>query len=171
MINKQNSMNILYTDKQIKAAVKSIAKQIDIETKKSNPPVLVCVLTGGFMFFSDLVRALKTDCIVDFVRTKSYEGQNQSELKILKSIEVDINNKVVYLVDDILDTGITIDKLTEHLIPLNPKKIVPVTLFKRVGSNTTGLYGIEIQDGLWIHGYGLNDSNNLKRNLTNIYIE
>lgn len=164
-------MKILYSKEQIEAAVNYIANQIDKDNINTDPPVMVCVLTGGFMFFSDLVRSVNTDCIIDFVRAKSYQGKEQSELRITKTVDSCIFNKTVYLIDDILDSGVTINKLTEHLQALNPKKIIPVTLFKRENAIATGIYGIEVPEGLWIHGYGLNDSNNLKRNLLDVYVE
>jgi len=164
-------MKILYNKEQIEAVVKQIATKIDADSINSNPPVMVCILNGGFMFFADLVKQLNTDCIIDFMQAKSYQGQTQTELKITKSIDSCIFNKTVYLIDDILDSGVTINKVTEHLQTLNPKQIIPVTLFKRASATTTGIYGIEVPEDLWICGYGLNNSDNLKRNLLNVYIE
>jgi hypoxanthine phosphoribosyltransferase len=164
-------MEILYSKDQLETIIKNIASQIDKEHSPSDPPVMVCVLNGAFMFFSDLVKNLTIDCKVDFIRAHSYQGKTQSELKITKSIDTCIFNKTVYLVDDILDSGVTINKLTEHLQLLNPKKVVPVTLFKKVSTPTNGIYGIDLPEGVWIYGYGLDDENGYKRNLPNIFGE
>jgi hypoxanthine phosphoribosyltransferase len=162
-------MEVLYDKNQLDSIVKNIASQIDNDNLNLDPPVMICVLNGAFMFFSDLVKNLTIDCKIDFIRAHSYQGKIQSELKITKSIDTCIFNKNVYLVDDILDSGTTINKLTEHLQSLNPKKITPVTLFKKVSTPTTGIYGIDLPEDVWIHGYGLDNVDGYKRNLPNIF--
>ena len=77
----------LYTEAEIKTIVKQVAEQIK-EHKHEQPPVLVCVLNGAFIFFADLVREIG-DCEIDFIRVKSYEGITQGDLKITKSIEIE----------------------------------------------------------------------------------
>ena len=76
--------NVLYNEKQVKALVKKVSKKVttSINSKlnlqpylhQSYPPVMVCVLNGGFMFFKDLVSQIKYDCEIDFIRVKSYKG-------------------------------------------------------------------------------------------------
>ncbi len=164
-------MKTLYDKNQLEIIVKNIASQINKEHITSDPPVMVCILKGAFMFFSDLIKHLTIDCKIDFIQAHSYNGKIQSELKITKSIDTCIFNKTVYLVDDILDSGNTINKLTEHLQSFNPKKIVPVTLFKKVSTPTSGIYGIDLPEGVWIYGYGLDNEDGYKRNLPNIFGE
>ena len=120
------------------------------------------------MFFTDLVKQVG-DCHIDFIRAKSYENQSQGEIRILKSIDIDIEGKDVYLVDDIYDSGNTMNRLIKHLQYNNPKSITPVTLFKKHYSNTDGLlYGFELTNEHWLIGYGLDAENGLKRNQKHI---
>lgn len=156
-------MITLFTEKEIKNKVGEIA--YNIKKKQHNePPVFICVLNGAFMFFTDLVKQVG-NCHIDFISAKSYNGTKQGEIRILKSIDVDIEEKDVYLVDDIYDSGNTMSKLTYHLTAYNPKSITPVTLFKKHYSNNDKLvYGFELKDEYFLVGYGLDGENGLKRN-------
>lgn len=155
---------VLFTKKEIKQKVKEIAYNLNIKGHKT-PPVFICVLNGAFMFFTDLVKNI-SECNIDFIRAKSYEGIIQSSIQITKSIEIDIEGRDVYLVDDIYDTGNTIKALIEHLKVLNPKSITPITLFKKEFSNHPDLiYGFELYNEYFLVGYGLDGSKGLQRNL------
>jgi hypoxanthine phosphoribosyltransferase len=158
-------MKTLYNKDQIKFAVSKISTFIWNRHKDDiEPPVMICVLNGAFMFFTDLVRSLHIDCEIDFVRVKSYQGQDQFEVKMLKDIELNITNKNVYIVDDILDSGNTINALKDHLSKQNPKSITPVVLFKKHKIEMECLFGFELTNEMWIYGYGLDNEQGLKRN-------
>ena len=155
---------ILFTKKEIQKKVEEIAHDINMKGHKT-PPVFICVLNGAFMFFTDLVKNI-SECNIDFIRAKSYEGTTQSNIQITKSIEIDINGRDIYLVDDIYDTGNTMKALIEHLGALNPKSITPITLFKKEFSNHPDLiYGFELKGESWLIGYGLDGYKGLQRNL------
>jgi hypoxanthine phosphoribosyltransferase len=163
MTNQQ----VLFTEKEIQEKVKQISTQIS-QIKHDEPPVFICVLNGAFMFFTDLVKQVG-NCHIDFIQAKSYEGTSQGEIRILKSINIDIENKDVYLVDDIYDSGNTMNRLIKHLNYNNPKSITPVTLFKKQYSNNPNLiYGFELEDEHWLIGYGLDAVDGTKRNLPHI---
>ena len=116
------------------------------------------------MFFTDLVKQIG-DCEIDFISAKSYEGTTQGEIRLLKDITTNITDKDVYLVDDIYDSGNTMNFLTKHLQQYNPKSIIPVTLFKKEYSKNNDLiYGFELTNEHWLIGYGLDAENGLKRN-------
>lgn len=154
---------ILFSEQEIKNKVGEIAYKLK-KRQHDNPPVFICVLNGAFMFFTDLVKQVG-DCEIDFISAKSYDGVKQGEIRILKSITVDITNKDVYLIDDIYDSGNTMNRLIKHLQYNNPKSITPVTLFKKHYSNTENLiYGFELNNEHWLIGYGLDAENGLKRN-------
>jgi hypoxanthine phosphoribosyltransferase len=120
------------------------------------------------MFFTDLVKHVG-ECEIDFISAKSYEGTSQGEIRILKTITVDIEGKDVYLIDDIYDSGNTMNRLIKHLQYQNPKSITPVTLFKKHHANNPDLvYGFELVNEYWLVGYGLDASNGTKRNLPHI---
>ena len=158
----------LYTETEIKTIVKQVAEQIK-EHKHEQPPVLVCVLNGAFIFFADLVREIG-DCEIDFIRVKSYEGITQGDLKITKPIEIPICDRDVFIVDDIYDSGNTMNYIMKKLAIERPKSLIPVTLFKRYSSDTPEnlIFGHMIKDEAWLYGYGLDGENGMYRNLKEI---
>ena len=154
---------ILFTEQEIKNKVGEIAYNIK-KRHHEQPPVFICVLNGAFMFFTDLVKHVG-DCEIDFISAKSYEGTSQGEIRILKTITTDITGKDVYLIDDIYDSGNTMNRLIKHLQYNNPKSITPVTLFKKHYSNCKDLIsGFELHNEHWLVGYGLDALNGTKRN-------
>lgn len=161
---------ILFTSEQIQEKVKEIAISIDSKHTANDNVVMICVLNGGFMFFSDLVQNMWTDIEVDFVRAKSYNGQDQGVVHITKDIEANIEGKTVYVVDDFYDSGTTLDAIVNHLLSFNPKSIEMITLLTRDISPLPEYplhYGFIIQDQ-WVVGYGM-DNNKKERNLDYIY--
>jgi hypoxanthine phosphoribosyltransferase len=156
-------MITLFTELEIQNKVGEIAYNIK-KRQHDEPPVFICVLNGAFMFFTDLVKHMG-DCHIDFIHAKSYENQSQGEIRILKSITIDIKGKDVYLIDDIYDSGNTMNRLVKHLQYNNPKSITPVTLFKKEFSHNENLvWGFELSKEHWLIGYGLDAENGLKRN-------
>jgi hypoxanthine phosphoribosyltransferase len=157
---------VLFTEKEIKKRVESLAIEVSYRNNLENQPrVMIGVLNGAFMFFTDLVRKMKVDCEIDFIQAKSYLGQVQDRVDILKDINVDITGKDVYIVDDIFDSGNTMRELITHLQKKNPKSITPVTLFKRSYSHMEDLiFGFELQGEAFLVGYGLDGKGGFKRN-------
>jgi len=160
-------MITLFTELELKNKVGEIAHIIK-KKQHDEPPVFICVLNGAFMFFTDLVKHMD-DCHIDFISAKSYDNQSQGEIRILKSITIDIEGKDVYLIDDIYDSGNTMNRLVKHLQYNNPKSITPVTLFKKEFSHNEDLiWGFELSKEHWLVGYGLDSSDGTKRNLKHI---
>lgn len=157
---------VLFTQAEIETRVKSLATQVSYQNNPENQSrVMIGVLNGAFMFFTDLVRNMEVDCEIDFIQAKSYLGQVQDRVDILKDINIDIKGKDVFLVDDIYDSGNTMKRLVAHLQSKGPKSITPVTLFKRSYSYMDGLiYGFELHNEAWLVGYGLDATNGTKRN-------
>ena len=161
---------ILITSQQIQDKVTEMAHAIDFKHTPNDEIVMICVLNGGVMFFSDLVRNMSTDVEFDFMRVKSYNGQDQGRVQITKDIETDIEGKTVYVVDDFYDTGNTLDSIVEYLSHQNPKTIEVITLLTRDISPLPEYplyYGFIIKDE-WVVGYGM-DNNKKERNLDYIY--
>ena len=164
-------MEIIINREQITERVKDLAIQISqdhIDSGNAMPPVMICILNGSIHFFSDLTRAMTVDCELDFLRLKSYEGQdNSGGIKCLKELELELKGKRVYIVDDICDTGAT---LLEAMMMCNSRmaqEVKIVTLLKRrEGVDITDYCGFEIGDE-FVYGYGLDDYG-LKRQLNYI---
>ena len=117
-MNKENGISkILIEEKQINEKVKELAKRIsDDYRKKENTPCLVGLLKGSFIFIADLSRYIDIPIEIDFMIVSSY-GNNQigSEIKILKDIDVQLSGRDVIIVEDIIDTGYTLEKICEVL--------------------------------------------------------
>ena len=165
-------MELIIKEKEIQKRVEELAADIVKEHKASGdimPPVMICVLNGGFMFFTDLIRNMNLDIQVDFIRAKSYKGQdNSGGVEFTKELEIHCKGKRVYIVDDIVDTGNTMFEVLLKVNDMRPKDVKVVTLLKRKeDSPPVDHFCFEI-DKEWVVGYGLDD-NSLKRNYRNIY--
>ena len=104
---------VLFNEKEIQDKVGEIAFNIK-KKQHEQPPVFICVLNGAFMFFTDLVKHMD-DCHIDFIRAKSYENTTQYDIVINKTIEFDIQDKDVYIIDDIYDSGNTMNYLVTFI--------------------------------------------------------
>lgn len=157
---------VLFTEKEIQTRVKSLALEVSYKNNPENSSrVMIGVLNGAFMFFADLVRNMEVDCEIDFMQAKSYLGQVQDRVDILKDVSIDLTDKNVFIVDDIYDSGNTMKRLIAHLQTKGAKSITPVTLFRRSYFNMDGLmYGFELSNEAWLVGYGLDATNGYKRN-------
>lgn len=165
-------MEIIIKQESIAKRVNGLAAAISLDhilSKNELPPVIICVLNGSFHFFSDLTRAMSIDSEVDFIRLKSYQGQDNSQgVSVIKGLELELKGKRVYIVDDILDTGSTMIEALTMVNDRMPAEVKVVTLLKRKeGPMTPDFYGFEIGEE-WVLGYGLDDYG-LKRHLQDIY--
>jgi len=165
-------MNKLFTETELEKAVENVAFHINgkLSYNLYHPKdvVFICVLNGAFMFFSDLMKQIEYPCQIDFIRVKSYVGKESTEINLTKDIELNIKNKIVFLVDDIYDSGKTIAWLTKHLVShRSPREIIPVTLFAKQNTIVPRdlICGIELTDESFLVGYGLDDENGFSRNL------
>jgi len=169
-------MEVLIKKEDIQKRVHQIAADIVVEHKDSGsilPPVVVCVLNGGFMFFNDLIRELRVlglDVETEFIRIKSYNGKDNSYGPIIiKDFEVDLKGKRVYLVDDMCETGTTLLEAVQMASSRVPNSIQIVTMIERVnGKHMSDHVGFTIATDQWLVGYGL-DNNQLDRTLEDIY--
>jgi hypoxanthine phosphoribosyltransferase len=158
------------TASRIKGTVKKIAAKIDKDYQMKTP-LLLPVLNGSFIFAADLMKQLKVPCKVSFVKHASYEGTTGGQLKTLIGLNESIFGQDVLVIEDIIDTGATLLKVTEDLKSLGAKSVELVVLLRKVKSKKSLLkpkyIGFEIADDFVI-GYGL-DHNGLGRNFPDVY--
>ena len=112
------------------------------------------------MFFSDLVKLIKYPIKIDFIQCKSYDGQTQKELKITKDIDLDVDSHTVFIIDDILDSGNTMNHLYKHFESKGAKNIFTVTAVSKENVDFPNNYYIYKQpEGVnpWYVGYGMDD--------------
>ncbi len=158
---------------QIQTRVKELATciQKDIGDEQL---ITVCILNGAYHFFSDLTSYLTGDNIlIDFMRASSYGENTVSSLKldIRKDIELDVKDKCVLLVDDIIDTGLTLEKIVELMYSKGAKKVLSCTLIdkkeRRLSTYNVDYSGFKLEKGFLV-GYGLDMGQKL-RNLNGLY--
>lgn len=165
-------LNLLLTAEEIASIVKSLADQISRDYV-GKELILVCILKGAFMFLSDLIRHLHIPVKIDFVRLASYgAGMKSSGLvEISKDIEIPIEGKDVLIIEDIVDSGRTLQFLKERLALSNPRSIKICALLDKKARREVKIeadyLGKEIED-IFIVGYGI-DFNEGYRNLPEIY--
>jgi hypoxanthine phosphoribosyltransferase len=155
----------------IEKAVWRMAEQMDKDLAEKDP-LMLCILNGSFMFAADLMKKLDTPCQVSFVKMASYQGDSSTgKIKELIGLNEDIEGRTVVLLEDIVDTGVTIAKLIEQVTAMKPKELkVATLLFKPEACKTPvklDYVGLEIPND-FIVGYGL-DYNGYGRNLRDIY--
>ncbi len=157
----------------INGAVNNLAYQLNRDLKGKNP-LFICVLNGSYMVMADLTRKFEGDCEIAFLRAKSYEGTaSTGEVDMQLELDVDIRGRTVVIVEDIVDTGLTVVTLSRKLTQQNPQELKIATLFLKpevydrelkidyVGQNIANKFVV---------GYGM-DYNNLGRNLPNLYVQ
>ena len=150
---------VLYTKEAISRRVAELAEEISRDYR-GREPVLIGVLKGAFIFMADLIRCLKVPCVVDFVRVASYGSGSTSSGNVIikKDIETDITGKDVLIIEDIVDTGITMRFLVERLKEKNPRSLkVCAFIDKRARRKVefeADYVGFTMEDG-FIVGYGL----------------
>ncbi len=165
-------LNLLLSQEQIASIVQALADRISRDYS-GKELVLVCILKGAFMFLSDLVRRLKIPARIDFVRLASYgPGMKSSgNIEITKDIELPIEGKDVLIVEDIIDSGYTLQFLKERLILSNPRSVKICALLdkkqRREVAMEADYLGTEVDD-VFVVGYGI-DFNENYRNLPEIY--
>jgi hypoxanthine phosphoribosyltransferase len=138
---------------------------------KYDCPVFLGVLNGSTVFLSDLIRECNFDLEIDFCRVQSYENNKKTNLELTAKWIVKLKDRVVILVDDILETGETIQNLIKIIEWEKPKDIKVCTLLKRFNCKfNPDYFGYEINNKDWCLGYGMDDDR-LKRNLSGIWIK
>ena len=149
---------VLVEESAIQARVTELAKEISSDYKDVGSIVLIGILKGSFMFMSDLVRQLTIPHYVDFMALSSYGMSSHSgAVRVLLDLRADIYNKHVIIVEDIVDTGNTINYLYTMLATRQPASLKTCVMTHKEGKDTdTPIHylGFEIPD-VWVVGYGL----------------
>ncbi|BAL80990.1 hypoxanthine phosphoribosyltransferase [Caldisericum exile] len=164
---------ILVSQEEIKKRVKELGEEISRDYKDKFP-LFVCILRGAFVFLADLVREVHVPISVDFMAISSYGGKTESsgQVKILKDLDTPIEDRHVLIVEDIVDTGLTMDAVTRLLKTRKPKSIKICTLLDKVDRRIINIkvdyYGFRIPNS-FVVGYGL-DYEEKYRNLPYIGI-
>ena len=171
MLVKDREFDLFIREEDILRRVQTLAQEIDRDYK-NNPPILIAVLNGAFMFTADLARCLSIPSEITFIKVKSYEKlQSTGEHKEYIGLEVPIVGRAVIIVEDIVDSGNTMRYLVQQFWQQNPQSIaIASLLFKPeavIHDMNLTYVGFEIPND-FVVGYGL-DYDGYGRNLRSIY--
>lgn len=165
----QDIDHILVSEEQLKAKVTELGAQISRDYQGKDL-LLVSILKGSVVFMADLMRAITIPCGIDFMVVSSYGGANTEStglVKIVKDLDADLSGKDVLIVEDILDTGITLSHLLPMLQLRRPNSVQLCTILSKPSRRKAQIepdyLGFEVPDE-FVVGYGL-DYNELYRNL------
>lgn len=167
------AFRVLITRDELDQRILELGKEITNDYRGKDP-IVIGILNGCFVFISDLVRAIELDLEIDFLKISSYGDAQVSSgnVTILKDVNADIKDRHVLVVEDIVDTGLSLKYLEEKLTALKPASLGFVTLlYKKEKAKIhfdVDYVGFEIPDEFVI-GYGL-DHKQILRNLPAIYV-
>lgn len=169
---RQRTFRPLLTADTIRARVQELGK-ILTERFNGQQPLFVSILSGAFIFASDLIRAFDDDCEVGFVKLRSYQGTRSSgDVQTVMGLEKNLEGRPVIVVEDIVDTGRTLHFFLDHLRAQKPASLTTVTLLRKPDAAefpvAVDLVGFDIENR-FVVGYGL-DYDGLGRNLPGIYV-
>ena len=169
---EKDIQEILISQEEIERHVAAIGEQISRDYEGKNP-IFVGVLKGCFIFMADLMRHVTVNCTMDFMSVSSYRGTTSTgAVKINKDLNEDIEGRHLILVEDILDSGVTLNYLKNYLSVRRPASIAVATLMDKPARRKAEIYAdyscFEVPDA-FVVGYGL-DYNENYRNLPYIGI-
>ncbi len=151
--------HVLFSEEAIRSRVTALGRELAAEYA-GKVPILVSILKGGFIFLADLVRAMDVPCEMDFMVVTSYEDRTESSgvVRILSDLGLNIEGRHVLVVEDIVDTGLTLEYLRELLLARNPASLKVITLLDKSARRRVHVpidyVGFAVPDE-FVVGYGL----------------
>lgn len=171
IVLKEKTFELYLSEEEILDKIKSLAAQLN-EDFKNQRPVFLVVLNGSVMLAADLLKEITIECDLSFVKLASYSGtQSSGDVRTLMGLHDDIKDRVVVVIEDIVDTGLTLTELMIQILKQYPKEIRVLTFLRK--SQATKYHvqldyiGFEVPN-VFLVGYGL-DINGQGRNLRDIY--
>ncbi|MFF2484464.1 hypoxanthine phosphoribosyltransferase [Paenibacillus sp. NPDC058071] len=150
---------VLFDEEQIRSKVKELGETLSTDFEGRNP-LVICVLKGAFIFMSDLVKAMPIPLEIDFMAVSSYGQSTKSSgvVKIIKDLDASVEGRDVLIVEDIIDSGLTLSYLIDVLERRNAKSVTVATLFDKPARRSVDLEadytGFTLPDA-FVVGYGL----------------
>lgn len=166
---EQDIERILITEEQLKSRISELGKELTQEYADKNP-VIVGVLKGVVIFYSDMVRQIRVPCQMDFMCLSSYQGTSSTgQMIVKKDLSADVKGRHVLILEDIYDTGTSLDFTVRHLLAREPASLKICTLLDKPERRKPGItlkpdyVGFTVPNA-FVVGYGL-DYNERYRNL------
>ncbi len=172
VFQSHKNAEILISEQEVNQAIDSVAKNIE-SAIDNEAPIILCVMKGGLMFTAALMQRIALPMILDYVHVDRYRNKTQgSSIHWHKEPDTSLNDRIVIIVDDILDEGYTMQELIAYCEAKGAKKVLSAVLLKKKLSNTTAkikpdFIGLEVTDR-YVFGWGM-DYKGYLRNLTSIY--
>ncbi len=156
---------VIITQDDLRKRIAELGNSIS-EDYRGKDPVLICVLKGAAVFMADLIRVVRIPIVIDFLSISSYAGMGESgAVRIIKDLDINIANKDVLMIEDIIDTGFTLGYLLRILKARNPSSLKVAVLLDRPALRIVDLpvayKGFEIPDE-FVVGYGLDYKENFR---------
>lgn len=169
---KDKTFRVNIPGSEINKAIAEVAHRINVELKDKKP-LFLAVLNGSFMFASDLMKKITIDCEISFVKVSSYHGTSTTgSVKQLLGLNEDIKGRTVVVIEDIVDTGLTIEAVVHQLQEMGAGEIKIATLLYKPEAYRKRIeldYVAIVVPNDFLVGYGL-DYDGLGRNLPDIYV-
>ena len=170
---EQHRFNVMISKVDIHKAVRRLGRKITKEYKDKNP-ILVGILNGSFLFVADLVREINTECEIDFLKIGSYGDHMHSSgsVRLDKDVSADLKGRHVLVVEDIVDSGLSITYIKNHIEEKKPASVRFVTLLlkKEKAKVTFPIHYVGFNIGNdFVIGYGLDYAQRF-RHLKDIYV-
>lgn len=156
---EQDILKVLLSEEMISAKVQELGKQISEDYRGKNL-LMVSVLKGSVVFMADLMRAITVPCEIDFMSVSSYGSGTKTSgvVRIMKDLDIDLANQDLLIVEDILDSGMTLSYIKQMLLDRHPSSIRICTLLDKPERRQADLFadykGFEVPDE-FVVGYGL----------------
>ena len=164
---------VLYlSEKKIQERVKQLGKKLN-QVYRGRVPIFIGVLNGSFIFFADLIREITIDCEVDFFKLSSYGDAKISsgDVRLLKDLNCEVTGRDIVIIEDIVDSGLSIDFIKKLVLQQSPKSFSVVTLLYKKDAikvpSPIDYIGFKIPSDFVI-GYGLDYAQKV-RNLRGVY--
>lgn len=166
--------DVLFDKKEIERRIHKISKKIQHDFH-GEELTIICILKGAFIFTSDLIRHFDSlKCNINFIQISSYENETESSgnVKLISDLNIDIKGKNILIVEDIIDSGLSLNYLTKMLNERQPKKLKTCVFIdkksRRKFEFNPDYVCFDLEEDLFVIGYGLDYQNNY-RNLDEVY--
>ena len=167
-----DTFTVMISERRIKTRVRELARKLSRDYR-GKTPVFIGILNGSFIFFADLIREVTVDCEIDFMKLSSYGDAKISSgnVRLLKDLNCQVEGRDIVIVEDIVDSGLSMEYIRNLISRQNPRSFRIVTLLYKKDSVKTGIHvdyvGFSIPRDFVI-GYGL-DYAQRERNLRSVY--
>lgn len=169
---KNKEFGVSIPSEKIQSVISEMAKEINNDYKDKDVPLFISILNGSFMFTADLFKQIEFNCEVTFLKLASYQGTSTTgAVKQLIGVNENIKGRDVIVIEDIVDTGVTLEQILEQLKSFEPASVKVASLLYKPDAYKKDMkidyIGMDIPND-FIVGYGL-DYDGLGRNLADIY--